>query len=191
MGYTTYSRTAVPSCEGGGKDSDNQVIGQPCNLTYKAGPRLRLDLDLNLDLDFALDLELDLNFDFGLDLDLELYLVLDLFLGPDPDLDLDIDINVVVDVDLDLDLELDLDLDLNLNLELDLDLDLDSPCSLFLQLGAEQKVSEEEDMAELARTFHHLHHETIPQQLTVLLMKQPVITQNPEPGPGHHQIHVE
>lgn len=84
-----------------------------------------------------------------------------------------------------------MDLDLDVDLDLDQDLDLDSPCSLFLQLGAEQKVSEEEDMAELTRTFHHLHHETIPQQLAVLLMKQPEGTQNPEPGPGHHWIHVE
>lgn len=44
----------------------------------------------------------------------------------------------------------------------------DSPCRLFLQLGAEQQVGEEEDVAELPGTFHQLHHEAIPQQLTVL-----------------------
>lgn len=44
----------------------------------------------------------------------------------------------------------------------------DSPCRLFLQLGAEKQVGEEEDVAELPGTFHQLHHEAIPQQLTVL-----------------------
>lgn len=44
----------------------------------------------------------------------------------------------------------------------------DSPCRLFLQLGAEQQVGEEEDVAELPGAFHQLHHEAIPQQLTVL-----------------------
>lgn len=58
-----------------------------------------------------------------------------------------------------------------MKVESGIDLDLDSPCSLFLQLGAEQKICEEEDMAELAGTFHHLHHEAIPQQLTVLFME--------------------
>lgn len=46
--------------------------------------------------------------------------------------------------------------------------DPDSPRSLFLQLGAEQQVGEEEDVTEFPGTFHQLHHETIPQQLTVL-----------------------
>lgn len=109
-------------------------------------------------------------------------------------MDLQLELGLELDLDLDLQLELELDLDLDWDLDqdqdLELELDLGSPCSLFLQLGAEQKVSEEEDMAELARTFHHLHHETIPQQLAVLLMKQPERTQNPEPGPAHHQIHL-
>lgn len=43
-----------------------------------------------------------------------------------------------------------------------------SPCRLFLQLGAEQQVGEEEDVAELPGTFNQLHHEAVPQQLTVL-----------------------
>ena len=43
-----------------------------------------------------------------------------------------------------------------------------SPCLLFLQLGAEQQVSEQEDVTELPGALHQLHHEAIPQQLTVL-----------------------
>ncbi len=46
----------------------------------------------------------------------------------------------------------------------------DSPCSLFLQLGAEQQVGEEEDVTEFPGTFDQLHHEAIPQQLAVLPM---------------------
>lgn len=49
-----------------------------------------------------------------------------------------------------------------------LDADPDSPCSLFLQLGAEQQVGEEEDVTEFPGTFHQLHHKAIPQELTVL-----------------------
>lgn len=49
-----------------------------------------------------------------------------------------------------------------------LDADPDSPCGLFLQLGAKQQVSEQEDVTEFPGTFNQLHHETIPQQLTVL-----------------------
>ena len=48
------------------------------------------------------------------------------------------------------------------------DADPDSPCSLFLQLGAEQQVGEEEDVTEFPGSFDQLHHEAIPQQLTVL-----------------------
>lgn len=48
------------------------------------------------------------------------------------------------------------------------DADPDSPCSLFPQLGAEQQVREEEDVTEFPGTFDQLHHEAIPQQLTVL-----------------------
>lgn len=44
----------------------------------------------------------------------------------------------------------------------------DSPCSLLLQLGAEQQVCEEKDMTKFPGTFHQLHHETVPQQLSVL-----------------------
>lgn len=51
---------------------------------------------------------------------------------------------------------------------LGLDMDPDSPRSLFLQLGAEQQVGEEEDVTQLPGTFDQLHHEAIPQQLTVL-----------------------
>lgn len=43
-----------------------------------------------------------------------------------------------------------------------------SPCSLFLQFGAEQQVSEEEHVTQFPRALHQLHHETISQQLPVL-----------------------
>lgn len=51
---------------------------------------------------------------------------------------------------------------------------MDSPRSLFLQLGAEQKVGEQEDVSELPGTFNQLHHEAIPQQLTVLPNREDV-----------------
>lgn len=46
--------------------------------------------------------------------------------------------------------------------------DPDSPCSLLLQLGAEQQVGEEEDVTEFPGTFYQLHHEAVPQKLAVL-----------------------
>lgn len=54
------------------------------------------------------------------------------------------------------------------SLTLGLDADPDSPRSLFLQLGAEQQVGEEEDVTEFPGALDQLHHEAIPQQLTVL-----------------------
>lgn len=43
-----------------------------------------------------------------------------------------------------------------------------SPSDLFFQFGAEQQISEEEDVSQLPRSFHQLHHEAVPQQLPVL-----------------------
>ena len=43
-----------------------------------------------------------------------------------------------------------------------------SPSQLFLQLGAQQEVREEEHMAELPGSLHQLHHEAVLQQLPVL-----------------------
>lgn len=42
------------------------------------------------------------------------------------------------------------------------------PSDLFLQLGAEQQVRKEEDVAQLPGSFHQLHHEAVLQQLAVL-----------------------
>lgn len=42
------------------------------------------------------------------------------------------------------------------------------PSDLFLQLGAEQQISEEENVPQLPGALHQLHHETVPQQLTAL-----------------------
>lgn len=42
------------------------------------------------------------------------------------------------------------------------------PSDLFLELGAEQQVGEEENMAELPGSLHQLHHEAVLQQLAVL-----------------------
>lgn len=57
-----------------------------------------------------------------------------------------------------------------------LDADPDSPGGLFLQLGAEQQVGEEEDVTQLPGTFDQLHHEAIPQQLPVLPTGYHVVT---------------
>lgn len=43
-----------------------------------------------------------------------------------------------------------------------------SPSTLLLQLGAEEQVSEQEDVTQLAGPLHQLHHEAILQQLPVL-----------------------
>lgn len=47
-----------------------------------------------------------------------------------------------------------------------------SPCSLFLQFGAEQQVGEEEHVTQFPGALHQLHHETISQQLPVLTKTQ-------------------
>ena len=46
------------------------------------------------------------------------------------------------------------------------------PSYLFLQLGAEQQISEEEDVPQLPGSLHQLHHETVPQKLAVLWKQQ-------------------
>lgn len=43
-----------------------------------------------------------------------------------------------------------------------------SPADLFLELGAEQQIGEEENVSQLPRSFHQLHHEAVFQQLTIL-----------------------
>ena len=43
-----------------------------------------------------------------------------------------------------------------------------SPSALLLELGAQQQVGEEEDVAQLAGSLHQLHHEAVLQQLPVL-----------------------
>lgn len=43
-----------------------------------------------------------------------------------------------------------------------------SPSTLLLQLGAEEQVSEQEDVTQLAGALHQLHHEAVLQQLPVL-----------------------
>lgn len=54
------------------------------------------------------------------------------------------------------------------------------PADLFFQFGAEQQVSEEEDMPQLPGPLHQLHHEAIPQQLAVLWtqLRVSLVTQN-------------
>lgn len=47
-----------------------------------------------------------------------------------------------------------------------------SPSDLFLQLGAEQQIGEEEDMPQLPGSLHQLHHETVPQKLAALWQRQ-------------------
>lgn len=48
-----------------------------------------------------------------------------------------------------------------------------SPSDLFLQLGAEQHVGEEEDVPQLPRSLHQLHHEAVLQQLAALRRTRP------------------
>lgn len=43
-----------------------------------------------------------------------------------------------------------------------------SPPALLLELGAQQQVGEQKDVAQLAGPLHQLHHETVLQQLPVL-----------------------
>lgn len=43
-------------------------------------------------------------------------------------------------------------------------------------------------MTQLPGTFHQLHHEAIPQELTVLLMETTMLTYNPELGPGYCEV---
>lgn len=43
-----------------------------------------------------------------------------------------------------------------------------SPSALLLELGAEEQVGEQEDVAQLAGSLHQLHHEAVLQQLPVL-----------------------
>lgn len=43
-----------------------------------------------------------------------------------------------------------------------------SPSALLLELGAEEQVREQEDVAQLAGPLHQLHHEAVFQQLPVL-----------------------
>lgn len=49
------------------------------------------------------------------------------------------------------------------------------PSNLFLELGAEQQVSEEKDVPQFASAFHQLHHEAVLQKLPVLQRKGPHI----------------
>lgn len=43
-----------------------------------------------------------------------------------------------------------------------------SPSTLLFQLGAEEQVGEQKDVAQLAGPLHQLHHEAVLQQLPVL-----------------------
>lgn len=43
-----------------------------------------------------------------------------------------------------------------------------SPSALLLELGAEEQVSEQEDVAQLAGALHQLDHKAVLQQLPVL-----------------------
>lgn len=49
------------------------------------------------------------------------------------------------------------------------------PSDLFLQLGAEQQISEEEDVPQLPGPLHQLHHEAVPQKLTALWQRHTTV----------------